>query len=421
MENWKEIDEQNIWHPFTPLQGQQPIYVRKAKGAYLHTRDGKKILDLISSWWVTILGHGNKQIAKAIAKQARKMEQVIFAGFTHKPALKLSELLLSALPSDQSKLFFSDDGSTSTEVAIKLALQYWHNAGKPRKKVIALDGAYHGDTFGAMSVGGRSIFTEPFNNHLFEVEFLPFPKGDGSEAIQKMKEVASDDVAAFIFEPLVQGAGGMRMYSPEVLDQLIGIARNQNIICIADEVMTGFGRTAKTFASNYLKEKPDIFCLSKGLTGGFLPMGITTVNKKVAEAFDNDVREKTFFHGHSYTANPIACAAACASFDILHQESTQESIAKLKENHAQFHKRIEGHERLVDIRQTGTIFAMEIAVQDGGYSSNIRETIYRHFLEKDMLMRPLGNVLYFLPPYVIKNRDMQKAYDEVESFLHSLS
>ncbi len=420
MKNWQKVDQENIWHPFGPLQGQENIYIKKAKGAYLYGKKGRKILDMVSSWWVNIHGHGNRQVAKAIARQARKMEQVIFAGFTHKPALQLSENLLSILPSDQSKIFFSDDGSTSTEVAIKLSLQYWHNLGVPRRKVIAIEGAYHGDTFGAMSVGDRSIFTEPFAKHLFDVEFIPFPEGNGNNAIAAMESLVSDEVASFIFEPLVQGAGGMRMYSPMVLDKLIEIARSKDIICIADEVMTGFGRTGKLFASDHLTHKPDIFCLSKGLTGGFLPMGITTVNKKVVAIFDNGEREKTFFHGHSYTANPIACAAANASFKVLLDEKTQDAIKMIHENHRSFVDKVISYSVVDEVRLTGTILAIELKASDGGYTSSLRNQVYEFFLNRDILMRPLGNVMYLIPPYVIEEAELRMVYDHIEEFLKTL-
>ncbi len=422
MSSWKKTDSKHIWHPFSPLKsGGEILNIKKGRGAYLYTHDGRKVLDLISSWWVTIHGHGNKRIAKAIGKQARRLEQVIFAGFTHRPALRLVERLKTVLPADQSKFFFSDDGSTATEVAIKLAIQYWHNHGKARKKIIAIDGAYHGDTFGAMSVGGKSVFNAPFQEHLFEVDFIPLPEGDGSEAIEKMNQLATEDVAGFIFEPLVQGAGGMRMYAAEVLDQLIAIARSKDIICIADEVMTGFGRTGKTFACDYLTQKPDIFCLSKGLTGGFLPMSITTVNDRVAGAFDDTVKEKVFFHGHSYTANPIACAAANESFKILMEQETQDQLRMIAKAHAGFAKQVQGHPLLADVRQQGTILALEMKATDGGgYMSDIKNVIYEYFMSRDLLLRPLGNVIYLLPPYVITEEELQSTYQEIDGFLRYL-
>lgn len=421
MSDWLDADRKNIWHPFTSLHAPDPVLIKKAKGAYIFPEKGEPILDAVSSWWVNIHGHANDKIATAIAKQARKMEQVIFAGFTHKPAIKLSKKLLEILPDDQSRIFFSDDGSTSTEVAIKLAIQYWHNIGKPRKKIIALEGAYHGDTFGAMAIGSRSMFTSPFNSHLFDVEFIPFPEGDGSNSIKAMEEIAGIDTAAFIFEPLVQGAGGMRIYDKEILDGLIETARRKDIICIADEVMTGFGRTGEIFSCRHLKNDPDIFCLSKGLTGGFLPMGITTANKKIESAFDSDNKMDTFYHGHSYTANPIACAAAIASMKITKSEKTRLKIEAISKAHEQLLPILSAHKMVKHAKSLGTILSLEVNTSDSGYTSGIRDKIYDHFMSKNILLRPLGNVIYMLPPYVISLEDLARVHQEILDFLDSIS
>ena len=386
--NWDKLDKKNIWHPFSPLASTNPLLVKRAKGVYLHTADGRKIIDAISSWWVNIHGHANKKIAKAVAKQASSLEQVIFAGFTHKPAIRLSKTLLSLLPKDQSKLFFSDDGSTSVEVALKLAIQYWHNQGVQRKKLIAIEGAYHGDTFGSMSIADRNIFSAPFSPYLFEVHFVPFPEGEGKNTIEAMEQLADEDTAAFIFEPLVQGAAGMRMYDEKILDELIKIVRDRGGLTIADEVMTGFGRTGKTFACDYLKNKPDIFCLSKGITGGFLPMGVTAVNDRIVKEFDSTDKLKAFFHGHSYTANPIACAAANASMKLLAEKKTQENIRRISERHAYFVKTTPVPPHVVSIQSKGTILAITMKADDPGYTSNIKDQIYGYFLERDILLRP---------------------------------
>ena len=348
------------------------------------------------------------------------MEQVIFAGFTHEPAVKLSQLLLSILPENQSKLFFSDDGSTSVEVALKLAIQYWKNLGKPRMRIIAIDGAYHGDTFGSMSVGERGLFNLPFFDFLFEVDFIPFPEGDGANSIAKMKELASEDTALFIFEPLVQGASGMRMYTPEVLDELISIAKSKEIICIADEVMTGFGRTGKVFASDYLKHHPDIFCLSKGITGGFLPMGVTTVSQAITRTFDATEYSKTFFHGHSYTANPLACAAAVESLKILGTQKCKDQIEMISRNHEEFVSTTELPKTIREIRSLGTILRIELKVDDPGYVSMIKEQIYDFFMSRNLLLRPLGHVIYVLPPYVIEPRELKRIYKAIIEFFEEL-
>ncbi|MFT6865346.1 MAG: adenosylmethionine-8-amino-7-oxononanoate aminotransferase [Cyclobacteriaceae bacterium] len=420
MNNLEKIDQENIWHPFSPLAGNKPIAIKKARGIYLYTYDGRRIMDAISSWWVNIHGHSHKKISKAISRQAAQVEQVIFAGFTHKPAIDLSKTLKKLLPKTISRLFFSDDGSTSVEVALKLAIQYWYNQGVARKKVIAIAGAYHGDTFGSMSVADRNIFSAPFNSFLFDVDFIPFPEGDGHAAIAKMKELATTQTAAFIFEPLVQGAAGMQMYAPKVLDELISIAREKEIICIADEVMVGFGRTGKMFASDYLKNDPDIFCLSKGITGGYLPMGVTAISQKIVQAFDVADRTKAFFHGHSYTANPLACAAANASMRLLLTKKCQRDIQRITESHAAYVNRFKKTELIKEIRHRGTILAIELNAPDAGYTSNIKERIYDFFMERNLLLRPLGNVIYILPPYIITNLELQKLYQAIDAFLEDL-
>ncbi|MBL7857863.1 MAG: adenosylmethionine--8-amino-7-oxononanoate transaminase [Cyclobacteriaceae bacterium] len=419
-----EIDKKNIWHPFTPLAGGiEPLLITSASGIYLHTQDGRSILDAISSWWVNLHGHAHLHLAEALATQAKKLEHVIFAGFTHEPAIQLSKNLLSIVPSNQSKIFFSDNGSTAVEVALKMALQYWHNQKIEKRKIIAFEGAYHGDTFGAMSVGDRGIFTAPFSKYLFDVEFIPFPDQANHQQVidQFQKSVADQTVAAFIFEPLVQGAAGMRMYSPKILDELIALAHQHDVVCIADEVFTGFGRTGKLFASDYLRNKPDIITLSKGLTGGMMPMGITTCAEKIVVAFDTDEFLKTFFHGHSYTGNPLACAVANASFELLMQDECAASINRITRQHEKFAEKLDGHPNLHDVRTLGTILAIELKTEGGSsYTSDIRKKIYPYFLDRNILLRPLGNILYILPPYCITNEELSIIYRTIEDFLSGL-
>lgn len=423
--NWIDRDRESIWHPFTQLvNGFEHIMVDKAEGLYLYTPEGRKIMDAISSWWVNLHGHSHPKIAKAVAEQAQKLEHVIFAGFTHEPAIVLAEKLLSILPDNQSKIFYSDNGSTANEVALKMAFQYWYNKGeKNRIKVIAFEGAYHGDTFGAMSVGDRGPFSAPFSPFLFNVEFLPMPSAENeAELISKFKEyVEGGELAAFIFEPLVLGSAGMKMYTPELLNELLQIARENNVITIADEVFTGFGRTGKNFASDYLSISPDIFCLSKGLTGGTMALGVTSCTAEIMEAYKSSDIMKTFFHGHSFTANPIACAASIASFDLLMENETQERITQISRWQKDFKERVGKHPKVLNCRVMGTIFAMEMKTeQASSYVNEVRHQLYPFFLKRNILLRPLGNTLYILPPYIIQQEEIEQIYTAVEEMLEEL-
>jgi adenosylmethionine-8-amino-7-oxononanoate aminotransferase len=420
----QQIDKKLVWHPFTPLEGaDEPLLIQSAEGIYLNTPDGRKIIDAISSWWVNLHGHSNPVIADAIFEQARKLEHVIFAGFTHEPAIQLSQNLISILPENQRKIFFSDNGSTAVEVGLKMAMQYWHNQGITRKTIIALEDAYHGDTFGSMSVGGRSLFTSAFSSYLFDVEFIPCPiKGNEQEALNKFKElVKRDTAAAFIFEPLVQAAGGMKMYDAAILDELIEIAHSHDVVCIADEVFTGFGRTGKLFASDYLSHKPDIIALSKGITGGTLPLGVTSCAEKIVKAFETNDFQKTFFHGHSYTANPITCAAANASFSLLVKPSCIAAINMIERQHKKFKTQLTGYKGIKDVRVQGTILTIELHHQEGtSYTNPLRKKIYPFFLERNILLRPLGNVLYVMPPYVITEQELELIYHSIEEFINMM-
>ncbi len=414
-------DKENIWHPFTPLSGApEPLLISRAEGIYLYTADGRKILDAISSWWVNLHGHAHPKIAKAVAEQASKLEHVIFAGFTHEPAIKLSENLLRILPPNFSKIFFSDNGSTAVEVALKMAMQYWHNRGVTRKKIVAIEGAYHGDTFGSMSVGDRNIFTTPFSPYLFDVEFIAFPeKGKEGDVLNQFKNIADQgNVAAFIYEPLIQAAAGMRIYSSELLNAILKYAKDKEIICIADEVFTGFGRTGKLLASDHLTNKPDLIALSKGLTGGALPLGVTGVSAKITSAFQSDDFTKTFFHGHSYTANPIACAAANASFELLVQPDCQQNISKIAGLHKEFIKELSNNERVKEARSLGTILAVELKTNEQStYTNELRKKIYTYFLDRNILLRPLGNTFYIVAPYCITQEELKHIYTTIRKFL----
>jgi adenosylmethionine---8-amino-7-oxononanoate aminotransferase len=421
MEHLSDIDRKNIWHPFTPLQGSEdPLLLASASGVYLHTPEGRKIIDAISSWWVNIHGHAHPYIADALAKQARTLEHVIFAGFTHEPAITLSKNLKSILPGNQEKIFFSDNGSTAVEVALKMAFQYWHNRGIEKKNIIAIQGAYHGDTFGAMSVGERGIFTNPFSKYLFDTLYIDFPEAGLEErSFEQLKaHIARNDVGAFIFEPLVQGAAGMRIYGAPILDQMIEFAQKNDVICIADEVFTGFGRTGKIFAIDFLNRQPDIICLSKGLTGGTLPLGVTSCSEKIVSAFKTNDFLKTFFHGHSYTANPLCCAAANASFELLMRNECQQNIERISLQQRDFTVRLKGHPKLRSIKSQGTILALEIKTKDEtGYASEARKNIYNYFLEKNILLRPLGNVVYVLPPFIISEQELNFIHSTIIDYL----
>lgn len=423
--NWKEKDKKFIWHPYTPMLQHDPLFIVRGDGAYLFDGNSKAYLDAGASWWTNLHGHAHPHIAERIAKQARELEHVIFAGFTHPTAIELAERLTNHLPSNQKKIFFSDNGSTAVEVALKMSIQFWNNQGEKRTAIIAFNNAYHGDTFGAMSIGDRGIFTKPFNDLLFDVIFIDAPTpGNENAAIAQLQskiENHQSSIASFIFEPLIQGAGGMIMHDPEALNEMISICRDHDILTIADEVMTGFGRTGKFFACDYLSEQPDIMCLSKGLTGGFLPMAITCCTQEIFTAFlseKNAAVNKTFYHGHSYTANPLGCAAALASLDLMEEASTWKNIARIVEHHANFKNEISFHTKIKNVRQCGTILAIELQSEEGSsYLSTLRDSIYQFFLEKEIIMRPLGNILYLMPPYCISENDLDYIYRSIREFL----
>ena len=414
-----------VWHPYTQMKtAPEPIWIERGEGAWLYPKSGERILDLISSWWVTVHGHGHPYIAQKIAEQAGKLEQVIFAGFTHTPAQELAIQLLTLLPGPMSSIFYSDNGSTAVEVGLKMALQYWNNSGSSKSKILAFQSAYHGDTFGAMSVSARSVFTSPFKGQLFEVEFLPDPNPENlSKTLERIQKLGREgQTAAFIFEPLVMGAAGMICYEPSYLDSLIQQCRQYEILTIADEVMTGFGRTGTLFATEQIQFPPDIICLSKGITGGFLPLGVTAATSKIYEAFVDEDRMKTFFHGHSYTANPLACVAALANLECFKQENTLQRIQEIEKLHVGFQRRIEDNSFVQQVRVKGSLLA--ITLQEGkeapDYLSNWGPVIYSWFIQRGFLMRPLGNVLYLLPPYCITDAELELAYTAIVAFLEQL-
>lgn len=412
---WAELDRRHVWHPYTQmLTAPAPVPIVGAAGSRLRTADGRELIDAISSWWVTLHAHAHPVIAAAIAEQARSLEQVIFAGFAHEPAARLAGRLASILPGGLGRVFFSDNGSTAVEVALKMCVQYWSNRGQPRSRFLALEGAYHGDTFGAMSVSARSVFTGTFERLLFDVVRLPFPSND--DAATRMldlaeRELASGGVAGIIVEPMVLGAGGMRMWSARHLAALSALAAAHNTPFVADEVLTGFGRTGRMFAVEHAGVVPDIVCLSKGITGGFLPLGATVCQDHIFEAFLSEDATRTLFHGHSYTANPIACAAALASLDLFELESTMERIASIEAIHRARFDRLAARAGVINPRVLGSIAALDLAVESPGYLNPIGRTIAMRAIEEGILIRPLGNTLYLLPPYCITSKDLNTIHD----------
>lgn len=414
-----ERDLKVIWHPYTQMKtAMPPVPIVRGEGACLFDESGKKYIDAVSSWWVNIHGHAHPYIAQKVSEQLRKLEHVIFAGFTHEGAVELAERLLDILPANQQKVFYSDNGSTAVEVAIKMCLQYWHNKGQNRTKILAFKNAYHGDTFGAMAVSGRSAFTAAFDSLLFDVEFIDLPDKENITNLQSLISNLSHQTACFIFEPLVQGAGGMLMYSARYLNELMAHSRNEGVLMIADEVFTGFGRTGKPFASNHVTEQPDIMCFSKGLTGGTMALGLTTCTQQIYDAFLSDDRLKTLFHGHSFTANPVAIAAALASLDLFSDPSTAENIQRIENAHRQFALKIKDHPKVKTIRQTGTILAMEWQTgTDTSYFNALRDNLYRYFLDAGIILRPLGNIIYILPPYCITDVELAYVYSKIEQAL----
>lgn len=422
--NWFESDKKHVWHPFTQMQtAPLPIAIESAKDEFLFTADGRKIIDGISSWWVTLHGHSHPHIVKAIQNQVEKLDQVIFAGFAHEPAAKLSQNLVELWENKLPKVFFSDDGSTAVEVAIKLSIQSRKNIGNFKKiKIVALENAYHGDTLGAMSVGARSTFTAAFDDWLFEVVRIPAPVADSGptteihkkkslDALERLLVSDHENISALIVEPMVQGAGGMLMWADGALKEIRDLTRKYGVHLIADEIMVGFGRTGKMFASQHEDVFPDIVCLSKGLTAGFLPLSVTICSEEIYNDFLSDDRTKTFFHGHSYTANPIACAAANASLEVWEKENTLEKIQLIENYHKSRITDYLKNPKILDARIMGSIFAIEIQQPEGGYFSKIGPKLYDFYLKNDVLLRPLGNVVYILPPYCICEDSLKKCHD----------
>jgi len=415
----KERDKNVNWHPYTQMKGASDIIpIIRGEGTYIYDDLGNRYIDAVSSWWVTLHGHAHPYIAARVSKQLNTLEQVIFAGFTHEPAIQLAENLLKLLPNNQQKVFYTDNGSTAVEVALKMCIQYHANKGQKKSKILAFRNAYHGDTFGAMSVSARGVWTEPFGHLLFDVIFIDVPTNKNIEFLRQEIDKHATEVACFIYEPLVQGAAGMLMHEPEYLSTLMNYCRSKGILMIQDEIFVGFGRTGKLFAANYLSESPDIMCFSKGLTGGTMPLGITTCSNTIYEAFYSDEKQRALFHGHSFTASPLACTAALASMELLLNKETLARIATITRKHSIFLTKIKNEPKIKHVRQTGTIMAIELQQrEETSYFSNINEIVYPYFLQRGILIRPLGNIIYLVPPYCISDADLDYIYEVITDAL----
>jgi adenosylmethionine-8-amino-7-oxononanoate aminotransferase len=442
-----ERDSRVIWHPYTQHKNMlPPVPIVQGKGSLLFDDKGRGYIDAVSSWWVNIHGHAHPYIAEKIYEQALKLEHVIFTGFTHEPAVLLAEKLLGILPGEFSRIFYSDNGSTAVEAAIKMAIQFWRireatdqveatrqvktgmaetspetNArhSKPRNKILAFKHSYHGDTFGAMSVSDRSVFTAAFWDYLFEVIFIDTPTADNYAGIIERVREEAGQIACFIYEPLLQAAGGMRIYEAEFMDKLLEAVRAHGIVCIADEVLTGFGRTGRLFASEYLQNKSDIICLSKGLTGGTMALGVTACSQRIFDAFLSDDKMNTFFHGHSFTANPLSCSAALASLDLLEAPSCRQRIGDIHAKHREFVEKIGTHDSVRNARSIGTVVAFEVNTGRDEYVNSISAAITAEAMQNGIYLRPLGNTVYIMPPYCITNSELDKVYEFLIEYLSS--
>jgi len=422
--NWQSEDEKYVWHPFTQVKTEQnPLVITHAIDATLIASDGSKYLDCNSSWWVNVHGHGNEHIADALQDQFHQIDHVIFAGVTHPKAIELAKRICEKLNNDLTKVFYSDNGSTAVEVALKMAIQYWHNQKVNRPRILALEGAYHGDTFGAMSVGERDCFNVPFEPYFFEVTYLSFPTSEMEEEILINAEnlLKSREFGCLILEPLIQGSAGMRIYSISFLEKLTTIAKKYGTLVIYDEIMTAFGRTGKLFAFEHTQVQPDIICLSKGLTGGVLPLGLTVTTQSIFDAFLSEERVKAFLHGHSFTGNPLACAAACASLDLFEKEETWAQIDLIGKRNKTFIETIRLNSQVKDVRCFGTILAIELKDSESGYFSQKKEIAYHYFLENGLLLRPLGNVIFINPPYCLTEKEHNYIFEVITRFLNELN
>ena len=419
MKNLSERDKKHLWHPLTQHKtAAAPLGIVKAKGAVFWDEEGREYIDGIASWYTSMYGHGNEHIVNAMTAQMKQLDFVLFSGFTHEPAVQLSERLLPLLPNKQAKIFFNDNGSTAVEAGIKMALQYHHNHGEKRDTLIAFEDGFHGDTFGAMSASGLSSYNGPFADFLLKVERIPVPQADNLEGIisQLQDIIDKHDCAAFVYEPLVQGAAGMKFHSARGLDALLELCQKAGIICIADEIMTGFGKTGRNFASEYMEHTPDIMCLSKALTAGMFPLSITSCSQAVFDRFLSDEVSKGFFHAHTFSAHPIGCAAVLAGLDLLESTEILERRQYIKNAHEQFVAEVKDHPKVANARCIGVILAIDLNIEMERYG-NLRDQLYGFFMQQGVILRPLGNTVYVLPPFVITDGQLGTIYDAIKSVL----
>lgn len=417
--NLAERDQKYLWHPLTQHQtASPPVGIVKAKDALFWDEKGNEYIDGISSWYTAMYGHCNEYITAAITAQMQQLDFIMFSGFTHEPAVQLSERLINILPNNQAKIFFNDNGSTAVEAGIKMTLQYHHNKGDKRDTLIAFEDGFHGDTFGAMSASGLSSYNGPFEDFLLKVERIPVPQEDNIEEILAQLEIIiqNNACAAFIFEPLIQGAAGMKFHSAKGLDLLIEKCQKAEVLCIADEIMTGFGKTGKNFACEYLENFPDIMCLSKALTAGMFPLSITSCSQAIFDRFLSEDVHKGFFHAHTFSAHPLGCAAALAGIELLSSPEIIERREYIETAHAQFASDIKNHPKVKEVRHIGVILAIDLDLEMSRYG-NLRDKLYQFFMERGVAIRPLGNTIYVLPPYVITNEQLRKVYDSIKDAL----
>ncbi|MGB6150944.1 MAG: adenosylmethionine--8-amino-7-oxononanoate transaminase [Pricia sp.] len=414
-----ERDQRHLWHPLTQHKlHPEMLAIARAKGAVLYDEQGKEYIDGIASWYTSMYGHCNDFILEKVHHQMQRLDQVVFSGFTHEPAVLLSEKLIKILPANQEKLFFSDNGSTAVEIGIKMALQYHFNKGEKRTVMLAFEDGFHGDTFGAMSVSSLSVYNGPFEDFFIAVERIPVPTTENIAGILQWLSLRlqKNDIAGFVYEPLVQGAAAMKMHDADGLNQILRLLKQHEVLCVADEVMTGFGKTGKNFASDHMATKPDVICLSKALTAGLLPMAVTSCSQKVYDAFYSDDMAKGFFHGHTYTANPLACTAALAGLELLQSEEIQRNIERIVVAHQGFDEEIKDHPKIESTRQCGIIYALDLNLKTERYG-NLRDKLFKHFMDNGVFLRPLGNTIYIQAPYITSKVQLEKIYETIRSAL----